>query len=193
MSLGNAPVARNPDITPPYLQVPDKLVMNKIDINCPYRQNAEEYRDMNIMTRIANEEDRRPDQETLCALVIDDETELSEEISEALEDSGIRAISTNSFSEALSILESDPSINIVLSDYFLEEHRATGMQLIDCCRTMFPDRYFRFGLMSGDRFVLMEHWQDTEVLKLHKPLIPQIFTAQIKLHHASSYQFKLRA
>jgi len=148
---------------------------------------------MDIMTRIADEKDRRSDEEALCALVIDDETELSEEISEALEDSGIRAISTNSFSKALSILESDASINIVLSDYFLEEHRATGMQLIDCCRTMFPDRYFRFGLMSGDRFVLMEHWQDTEVLKLHKPLTPAILPAQTKPHPASSGQFKPRA
>jgi|GEM_PF-3205573 len=130
---------------------------------------------------------------TLRALVVDDDTALCEEICEALTDANITAIPASSFAEALEILERDSAINVVISDYFINEERSNGMQLIDCCRTRFPGRFFRFGLMSGDRFVLMEHWSDTSVLKFLKPLVPPTFIAQIRLHQASTYQFELRA
>jgi len=128
----------------------------------------------------------------LHALVVDDDTDLAGEIGEALEDSGIRVTMAVSFAGALDILDNDPSVNVVLSDYFLDAHRANGMQLIDCCRARFPDRPFRFGLMSGDRFALTDNLQDEAVLKVLKPLIPENFADHIRALPAFSHRIEPR-
>ena len=144
---------------------------------------------------MAEDPDRPPScaaTDDLHALVVDDDTDLAGEIGEALEDSGIKVTVAGSFAGALDVLDSDPSVNVVISDYFLDAHRANGMQLIDCCRARFPDRPFRFGLMSGDRFALTDNLQDEAVLKVLKPLIPDNFAERIRALPAFSHRIEPR-
>ncbi len=79
-------------------------------------------------------------------LVVDDEQEILEEISETLTDEGYECFPANNVDDALAILRDDPGIALVVTD--LKMPGKTGGDLIKEAQEAF-DRDIKFIVMSG--------------------------------------------
>lgn len=119
---------------------------------------------------------------SLAVLVVDDDKDASEELSEALEGLGFTCFSAGSLAEAIEVAGQNPQITSVVTDFYLSGTDAVsdnGLWLIDRLRETFPDRTFDCVVVSGDPEILAECAINGPVKFLAKPIVPESLTSML--------------
>lgn len=125
----------------------------------------------------------------LKVLLVDDDQEALEELKEIVELEGWEAETATSVEVAIELLEDDPKIAVIVSDYYfaLEDGLGSnGVQFASRALARFPDRKLPFIILSGDPDVLKSSLQVGAFKFLNKPLLVDDFIHAIKTASASS-------
>ncbi|MEM1297940.1 MAG: response regulator [Pseudomonadota bacterium] len=118
----------------------------------------------------------------LSVLVVDDDKDASEELSEALEEVGFTCFAAASLAEAIQVAGDHPQITAIVTDFYLTGDDAVadnGIRLIDRLRETFPDRKFDCVVVSGDPEILAECAINGPVKFLAKPIVPESLTSML--------------
>lgn len=122
-------------------------------------------------------------QDQASVLVVDDDAVAGEELAEALELEGFACTAATTWDEALSILAATPTIEFVITDFYLrgdDMATANGLDLIDHIRAIHPTRKLDFVVISGDRDVLADCVVTGAGNFLAKPISPESISALIR-------------
>lgn len=116
-------------------------------------------------------------------LLVDDDQTALEELKEIVEFEGWAAETAATVDHALSKLESDPEIKVVVSDYHFatpDSDGANGMQFVSRAQARFADRDLSYIILSGDPDALRSSLQVGASSFLCKPLLVDDFIDAIK-------------
>lgn len=116
-------------------------------------------------------------------LIIDDDYVAASELAETLELEGFNCVAVSSSEQAISILCSFPSIDVVITDFYLEgKATATrnGLTLIERIRDQFSSRTLEFIVISGDQDVLTDCIITGAGQFLAKPIAPESICSMVR-------------
>lgn len=122
-------------------------------------------------------------------LLVDDDAEALEELKEIVELEGWEAVTAGSVDDALELLEHDPEIAVVVSDFYFavdNSEGTNGAQFVSRAQARFAERNLAFIILSGDPSVLKTSLQVGAVRFLSKPLLVDDFVRAIKTAKVSS-------
>ncbi len=122
---------------------------------------------------------RKQEDDVPFAIVIDDDPDMADEVAEAVALPRGSIILADSLPAALQVIEENPTIELVITDYYLtqdQDRYRNGEQLIDCLTCMYPDRHFEFVVISGDPYCFYNLREREMVTCQEKPLIPDVLT-----------------
>ena len=119
----------------------------------------------------------------VSVLLVEDDPDALEELADIADIEGWTANSTNSIDEALSIIEKDPKIGIVVSDvHFVDPlgESANGFQLVSRVQAKMPERDISFIMLSGDPSAVKSSVQMGAVDFLTKPLVSEDLVSAVR-------------
>lgn len=120
---------------------------------------------------------------TPSVLIVDDDDTAAAELAETLELEGFNCIAASSPEQALSLIGAFPTINVVITDFYLRgKATAThnGVALIENIREGFPSRTFDFIVVSGDQDVLADCVITGAGQFLAKPIAPESICSMVR-------------
>ena len=118
----------------------------------------------------------------ISVLIVDDDPDAVDELSEALEGFGFRCFQAASPDEAIQVIDEEPRISAIVTDFYLRGLATSadnGLLLIERVRETFPDRSFDCVVVSGDPDILAECALSGAVKFLAKPILPESLTAML--------------
>lgn len=119
----------------------------------------------------------------LTVLLVDDDQDALEELRDIVELEGWKAVSAASVDAAMSLLESNSDVRVVVTDvHFIDEsgEASNGFQLTSRAQARFWDRNLSFVVLSGDPGALKTSVQVGAVDFLSKPLVAEDLIESIK-------------
>lgn len=118
----------------------------------------------------------------ISVLIVDDDRDSAEELSECLETFGFNCFMAASPDEAMKVAGEQPEITAIVTDFYLRGVRAVaenGLHLLDRLRVAHPDRLFDCLVISGDPDILAECALDGAVKFLPKPVVAESLIAML--------------
>lgn len=113
--------------------------------------------------------------EALKILLVEDDPAVLEELHDVIQLEGWRPLVAPSVEIAMSLLEAEPDIRVVVTDVHFVGHkdRANGIQFVSRARAKFADRTLTFVVLSGDPDKANSSDQEGAFMFLPKPLDSQ--------------------
>ncbi|MEM7212594.1 MAG: response regulator [Pseudomonadota bacterium] len=116
-------------------------------------------------------------------MVVDDDTVAASELAETLEFEGFSCIAASTPEQALSILCSLSSIEVIITDFYLRGEATAagnGLRLVETIREAFPDRKLEAIVISGDQDVLADCTITGAGKFLAKPIAPESICSMVR-------------
>lgn len=121
-------------------------------------------------------------------LLVEDDPEALEELSEIIELEGWRALTTNSAEKAMKILE-NREVDVVVTDVHFgksSDGMTNGIQLVSRAQAKYPDRNLSFVVLSGDVDAVNSSLQTGAVDFLLKPIDSDDLVKAVCMAHETS-------
>lgn len=125
---------------------------------------------------------------TMTVLLVEDDPEALEELTEIIELEGWRALSTNSAEKALKILE-NTNVDVVVTDVHFgnaDDSSTNGIQLVSRAQAKYSDRNISFIVLSGDVDAVKSSMQTGAVDFLLKPIVSDDLINAVQAAHQSA-------
>lgn len=118
----------------------------------------------------------------ISVLIVDDEPEAAEELSEALAEYGFDCFVAGSADEAQDLMRENDDITAVVTDFHLRGSLpplCDGLKLVEFLRAAHPERQLDCVVVSGDRDVLAECTVHGAEKFLSKPIAPESLNSML--------------